>query len=346
MLKEDAAFRAKFTSWTVLVNLLKDIPDRVNDSASSGDLEYKYGCKVTDVIQDPRGKNMSVHYIDPATTTTSTTTADLLIGADGASSTVRTIVAGVLPRKYAGYVLWRGIVPFSALPLSTVSLMELDTATFQYGPDFQAISYLIPSKTPTATGTHDIFHAKYHNIPESELDDHLTDVDGNKHALSMQAGKVRSEIVARLQKIARQELAPVFQDLVYATDKPIMSVITDLLSPSSTFMNDKVLLVGEAVAVARPHTFAGTAQAAFAALQLREYVQGRISVQEWGERISLFSKTVVDAGVALGQNLMTGTLDNEEEMVVEKYHKNNEIWAELGRDLGRMTTTCGVKYIC
>ena len=37
--------------------------------------------------------------------------ADLVIGADGPSSTVRGIVRPEVERKYAGYVAWRGTVP-------------------------------------------------------------------------------------------------------------------------------------------------------------------------------------------------------------------------------------------
>jgi len=55
--------------------------------------------------------------------------ADLVIGADGPSSTIRSILLTKVQREYAGYVAWRGTVLESA---ASESLKEtfLDHFTF------------------------------------------------------------------------------------------------------------------------------------------------------------------------------------------------------------------------
>ncbi|WP_138466858.1 FAD-dependent urate hydroxylase HpxO [Poseidonocella sp. HB161398] len=66
------------------------------------------GRKVTGVAQD--GDTVTATFEDG-----STDTADMLIGADGAHSVVRTHVLGQkAERRYAGYVNWNGLVPISA----------------------------------------------------------------------------------------------------------------------------------------------------------------------------------------------------------------------------------------
>jgi len=44
---------------------------------------------------------------------------------------------------------------------------------------------------------------------------------------------------------------------------PFVQAITDVSSPRPLYMNDKVVLVGDALAGFRPHTVASTSQAAF-----------------------------------------------------------------------------------
>jgi 2-polyprenyl-6-methoxyphenol hydroxylase-like FAD-dependent oxidoreductase len=45
--------------------------------------------------------------------------ANIVIGADGASSTVRRLLLPEVDRTYAGYVAWRGTVKESLLPEET-----------------------------------------------------------------------------------------------------------------------------------------------------------------------------------------------------------------------------------
>jgi 2-polyprenyl-6-methoxyphenol hydroxylase-like FAD-dependent oxidoreductase len=61
-------------------------------------------------------------------------------------------------------------------------------------------------------------------------------------------------------------LAEVFQKI----ESPFVQAITENITTKSVFMDGKVILVGDTVSGLRPHTGAGTAQAAMSALLLKK----------------------------------------------------------------------------
>src|SRR5471030_1312792 len=76
--------------------------------------------------------------------------ADLLIGADGARSSVRRVLLPEVAPSYAGYVAWRGLVPEDALPLRAANILR-DRFTFQQGPAHSALAYLVPGENGSTT---------------------------------------------------------------------------------------------------------------------------------------------------------------------------------------------------
>ncbi|KAA6411816.1 MAG: hypothetical protein FRX48_03966 [Lasallia pustulata] len=108
------------TSWELLYYLLRANFDGVDSKycdvpspkEGEGKAEYNYGCTVTG-LKDLGSRGIEVNYTD-RDGKTSTTTADMVIGADGPSSTVRKILLPHVDRKYAGYVAWWGTVPESS----------------------------------------------------------------------------------------------------------------------------------------------------------------------------------------------------------------------------------------
>jgi len=65
--------------------------------------------------------------------------ADMVLAADGPSSTIRKLLLPQVERKYAGYVAWRGTVPEN----EASSLMEdtfTDQFTFYHSPGNQILA--------------------------------------------------------------------------------------------------------------------------------------------------------------------------------------------------------------
>ena len=73
-----------------------------------GRATYDYGCVVNSVADEAGSVTIGFHDKDG---NEETATADLVIAADGASSSVRSILLPQVQRRYAGYVAWRGTVP-------------------------------------------------------------------------------------------------------------------------------------------------------------------------------------------------------------------------------------------
>jgi 2-polyprenyl-6-methoxyphenol hydroxylase-like FAD-dependent oxidoreductase len=97
---------AHFTTWSILYGMFKaSLLDRTKITSAV----YETGKLVEDVRQIE--EKMSVTYRDLINQTTSNLTADLVIAADGANSTVRRTLFPELSPQYAGYVTWRGTVP-------------------------------------------------------------------------------------------------------------------------------------------------------------------------------------------------------------------------------------------
>ena len=104
------------TSWDLFFYVLRANFDQVESGycevpeAVSGEVTdaYRHGHTVSDV-RSGKGGRIEVEYHDLEGNTRSET-ADLVVGADGPSSTLRKILMPDMKREYAGYVAWRGTV--------------------------------------------------------------------------------------------------------------------------------------------------------------------------------------------------------------------------------------------
>lgn len=244
------------TSWDALYSILRanflglgdeycSAPTPVEGEGKDG--RYDYGCRVIDLRE--KDSHVEVDFQDP-TGQTRRTTADLVIGADGPSSTVRSTLLPDIERKYAGYVAWRGTVPENeASPKARTTF--LNTCCFFYGADSQVISYTIPgTRGALEPGKRLINWVWYVNYPtnSSEFEELMTDVDGNRHRVSLPIGKMRPEILEKQRELAKRVLPPQYAEMVCKTAEPFLQCVTDVLATRSEFFDGKVLLVGDAVA--------------------------------------------------------------------------------------------------
>jgi len=234
-------------------------------------------------------------------------TGDLLVGADGARSTTRELMLPDLRPAYAGYVAWRGLVPEGALGPAERALLD-GVFAFQHGIAHMLLEYGVPGADgDTAPGRRRWNWVWYRRVAEDKLPDLLTDRSGRKHAFSLPPGALPDAPAQALRADADAMLAPPFRALVHATVEPFIQAILDLAVPRMVF--GRILLLGDAAFVPRPHTAGGAAKAAANALALALALRQEDTpldqrLREWEVSQLRAGRAMTDWGRRMGDQIM------------------------------------------
>jgi 2-polyprenyl-6-methoxyphenol hydroxylase-like FAD-dependent oxidoreductase len=191
---------------------------------------------------------------------------DLLIGADGLRSTVRDCCFDSPDPDYAGYIAWRGVLQeHEAPPLVRETIFN--RFAFFLPPREMVLSYPVPGRDDEAKfGLNWMW---YHPVHETEtLPALCTDAAGRHHRAGIPPPLIRPEVVAAFRAEAHALLPPPFAAAMQATPDPFFQPIFDLDPPS--IVAGRVVLVGDAACVARPHVAAGVTKAALNAAWLTD----------------------------------------------------------------------------
>jgi 2-polyprenyl-6-methoxyphenol hydroxylase-like FAD-dependent oxidoreductase len=285
------------TSWDRMFRILKNaLPS-----------QYYFLAKEFERCEE-RDRKLIVHFADGCTKE-----GDLLIGADGIRSNVRSQYLPVAKPVYAGYVAWRGLVA------------EKEISARTHADLFAYFSFCLPTGEqmlgyPVAGANNEVNAGErsynwvwYRPADGAMLDKLLTDENGMRHKFSIPPPLVRKQAVQELRATAGRVLAPQFQELISLTPQPFLQPIYDLESSRIAF--GRAALIGDAAFVARPHVGAGVTKAAAdavalaAALQacanietaLRNYERARIRI---GRRIFERARNL---GAYIQPNLRTAT---------------------------------------
>ena len=265
----------RFTSWHTLHSALHSAL-----VALAGEGCYRWGSAVADFTRDRDGA-VSARFSDGGTQR-----ADLLVCADGITSTAREILLPGTRPRYAGYVGWRGIVSAAEAGPRLFGALGHDI-TYQLLQRGHILAYPIPAPRRAGEGGAGQGGAAgaggppggrylnwvwYRNVAAGPALDRLrTDTAGAVRDLSVPPGAVRPDVVAEMRAAAAAELEDTLRRLVLATREPFLQVVVDAEVPRMAF--GRVCLLGDAAFVARPHAAAGTAKAAADAWRLGEAIR-------------------------------------------------------------------------
>jgi 2-polyprenyl-6-methoxyphenol hydroxylase-like FAD-dependent oxidoreductase len=222
---------------------------------------------------------------------------DVIIGADGYRSMTRSIVAPSATLVPSGYGLWRGACQEDLLSASALGAIDKEACTVVY-PGGHSIAYLIPD----------------HNRPGKRLLNwgvyiappvRLTDF----RFIPPEA--VDDELFGLLDNVLTNHFPALWAEAFRLTGREHISVqpIYDLATPA--YAGSRIALIGDAGALARPHTASGATTALQDIFALERWCR---TAQDWDGALDGYSRERCPAGNAqtalgriLGQAQVTGT---------------------------------------
>ena len=248
---DEREFEYLFTSFYALYRELLDGFDLAH---------YHLAREVTDIQRRRDG-------VTVATTGGGRDDCDLVVFADGIHSTGRRLLLPEAEPEYAGYIAWRGVVSEQVLSEASFALLH-EAITYHLLPNSHILTYPIPNTDGSVEpGRRLINWIWYRNMPAGpELDDLMTDRQGQVQEVSLPPGGVNSRHVEALRADGDELLAPPLAEMVRKSDAPFVQVVLDIEVPRLAF--GRACLIGDAAMVLRPHVAVGTAKAAEAAWRL------------------------------------------------------------------------------
>jgi 2-polyprenyl-6-methoxyphenol hydroxylase-like FAD-dependent oxidoreductase len=307
------------TAWGRLYHLLKQ--------AFPAD-RYRFGRTLARVEQD--ANSATAVFTDG-----SRETADLLVGADGIRSTVRAQFAPDTKPKYAGYVAWRGLVEESVLSPETHAAL-FERFAFCLPAREQMLGYPVAgANNRTRPGERRWNFVWYRPADEATtLRDLLTDADGRTYEGNIPLDRIRPDVIAHMLEEAKRVLSPQFFEVVQKTEQPFYQPIYDLESTHLAF--GRVVLVGDAAFVARPHCGMGVTKAGADAVALIDALNSgkpiEAALKDYEAVRQPFGAYIVDFARQLGAYMQAQVLTPEEREAAEKYRSTEAIMRETAVD--------------
>lgn len=305
------------TSWGHLYGLLR---------AALPAASYHHGRTLTRI--EERADTVVAHFQDGRSAE-----GDLLIGADGIFSTVRTLLAPDVMPSYVGYIAWRGLVDEADLSAETRDAL-LEHFLFVLPPGEQMLGYPVAGVGEAMEPGQRRFNFVWYRpaAADGALRTLLTDIDGTTHTLSIPPNRIRPEVITALREDARRLLAPQFAEVVEKTAQPFIQAIQDLETPRMV-LGRRVAILGDAAFVARPHVGMGVtkaaadAQALVAALQAHPDALDEALAAFERERLR-FGAAVIRRARELGAYMQAQLLTEEERAMAERHRRPEAVMAE------------------
>lgn len=247
------------TSWSLIYATMK---------RTFGETHYHQGKTLTALRQDEPSRGVAAVFEDGTEEM-----GDLLIGADGNGSTVRRLLWPEAEPSYAGYLAWRGLLPEDDMPPTAREGLHGDFG-FANTDGSHILGYLVPGEGNDTRPGHRLYNWVWYRVADdAELREVMTDREGRYRGFSLPEGWLAEEWRDHIHREAGELLPPAFREVVQATRNPFAQAIRDLTVEQ--MVKGRVILLGDAAFIPRPHTAASTAKAAANALDLADALQSR-----------------------------------------------------------------------
>lgn len=245
------------TSWSLIYTTLK---------AAFGDQNYHQAKTLVKIDQDLGAGTVTAQFEDGARES-----GDLLIGADGGNSTVRRQFWPTMQPTYAGYLAWRGLVPEDAMPPAAREALHGDFG-FANNRGSHILGYLVPGEHNDVRPGRRLYNWVWYRVADQRLlAEIMTDRNGHARGYAIPEGLLADKWIAHLRRDAEELLPLPFRQVVGTTEQPFAQAIRDLASDH--MVSGRVVLIGDAAAIPRPHTAASTSKAAANSLALADELQ-------------------------------------------------------------------------
>ncbi|WP_413729288.1 FAD binding domain-containing protein [Sodalis sp. RH22] len=281
------------TSWSLIYTTLK---------TAFGESHYHRGKRLARIEQDFSTATVTALFEDG-----SRESGDLLIGADGGGSTVRSLFWPQVQPRYAGYLAWRGLVPEDAMPAAAREALHGDFG-FANNSGSHILGYLMPGEDNDVRPGHRLYNWVWYRVADGgQLAQIMTDRAGLERHYSIPEGMLADRWRAHLRDDARSLLPPPFSAIVAATEHPFAQAIRDLAADE--MVSGRVAILGDAASIPRPHTAASTAKAAANALALADELAASpddiaAALARWELPQVMYGKYLEKQGTQAGNYLM------------------------------------------
>ncbi|MGA8571880.1 MAG: FAD-dependent monooxygenase [Desulfobaccales bacterium] len=231
--------------------------------------------------------------------------AELVIGADGIGSVVRAMVAPGSKPRYAGYAAFRGLSPERELPERSADVVS-DRFTFYDVPGSQFLGYTVAGADgSTQPGARRYNWVWYRQLAPEQFAKALEANDGERRAFSAPRGGLSTSTQEELRAAARAKLPTVLSEIVTKEKYPFLQGIFDYEAP--VMFRGRVVLLGDAAFIVRPHTAMGVAKAAADAMELRGALVEEASIDaalyRYNARRMIAGSQIARYGQRLGESI-------------------------------------------
>ena len=301
-----------FTSWGKIYGLLRD---------AAREVPIHYGAAFESLVDSDSSGNLPQDPIRARFSDGVVREADLLIAADGLRSAVRAQVAPHAQPEYAGYVAWRGTPEERDMSAATHAALG-EVFAFCIPPGEQMLGYAVAG----ANGEVDAPHRRYNYVwyrpaDETELARLMTGTDGNVYRNGIAPQLLRPQVVSEMQAAAHRLLSPGFAEIVDITPQPLIQPIFDLTSTQMRY--HRVVLIGDAAFVARPHVGMGVTKAVSDARTLARLLDGGhdidAALDEYSRLRTVEGNRVIRRARELGAYMQAQNKSAEERAMAEKF---------------------------